>query len=644
MSVFSDKLREVPRTIQMAASADVAALAGRLRMGNGRRCIAVGSGGSAVAASFFARCRATLGLGATVVATPMELVLSETEMRDADVWLFSAGASNPDIEAARVRAGEGGGASVTLITTRADGRTATGVAASACGAVIVLPVADQKDGFLATHSLVATTTALLMAANSIAGSSDPATLSEALLNGSSSTLSEGSDARKLVQAFRPGDTLLLLHDPQAVAVAMLVETSLWETGIAPVQRVDFRNFAHGRHVWLARHPDDTTIVAIATRESRAIWEAISSALPREVRRCTLDLGNAGRLRTAIGIASGLAIVDELGRLAGIDPGRPGRGDFAPAIYDHAGLLELVGEFTPAGSHKRDANLLSDPVSDFGICLFTAGRKRRDRLSASAFGALALDYDGTIVTTERRLEPPGAAIVCELIRLLDSGIRLGIATGRGGSAGDALRSALPERLHERVLMGYYNGAHLLPLSIRVEDRPPPTDEDIADLANWMSGLELAAGYRSKAGPAQFAIDCGAADASHLAAELARHPAVAGGRLKLVRSQHSVDIVATETSKLRVVAALSEMADPAAPDVLAIGDSGSPLGNDHELLSGPTSVSVNQVCGDAEGCWTLFGNGITGPDALHLILSAIAVDSGCGRLDLRRLGLDNGAGRA
>ncbi|MEI9928905.1 MAG: hypothetical protein WDN44_15990 [Sphingomonas sp.] len=35
------------------------------------------------------------------------------------------------------------------------------------------------------------------------------------------------------------------------------------------------------------------------------------------------------------------------------------------------------------------------------------------------------------------------------------------------------------------------------------------------------------------------------------------------------------------------------------VLGVGDSGSPLGNDRELLSGPHSVSVDSVCGSHLG---------------------------------------------
>lgn len=55
------------------------------------------------------------------------------------------------------------------------------------------------------------------------------------------------------------------------------------------------------------------------------------------------------------------------------------------------------------------------------------------------------------------------MVAEVVRLLRAGVPVGVATGRGGSAGNALRKAVPERLWERVVVGYYNGGELAPLS-------------------------------------------------------------------------------------------------------------------------------------------------------------------------------------
>ena len=71
------------------------------------------------------------------------------------------------------------------------------------------------------------------------------------------------------------------------------------------------------------------------------------------------------------------------------------------------------------------------------------------------------------------------------------------------------------------------------------------------------------------------------------------------------------------------------------VLAIGDSGEPGGNDNELLAAPPSVSVDGVCGHLGGSWSFFGRSPSGPAALLRILRALRVENGHGRLDLDTL---------
>jgi hypothetical protein len=90
------------------------------------------------------------------------------------------------------------------------------------------------------------------------------------------------------------DTLLVLDDPQLRAIGVLIETSMWETAICPVQRSDFRNFAHGRHVWLTQRPEHTWLLALTGRDGRPIWSPIDRLLPAEVRRTSFDFGGAGR--------------------------------------------------------------------------------------------------------------------------------------------------------------------------------------------------------------------------------------------------------------------------------------------------------------------------------------------------------------
>lgn len=633
MMIFAEKLGTLVNTINAGANGPISAVAEALRDSAGRSAVAIGSGGSAIMAEYFARCRSTLGHGLTLVQTPMDFVVSQDDMFGLDVWIFSAGADNPDVAAAFTAALDSNAATVTLLTVNARGATAVNAAQSDRARVIITPVAERKDGFLATHSLVAMATCMLAAADVVARRLGEADIIRRL----------ATEVERIAVSpgiptldYKPGDTVVVLHDPQCRTLATLIETSLWETAIAPVQRADFRNFAHGRHVWAARHPDSMFIIALTTAASREIWASIRGALPSSIRSIETDLGHAGRFRSAVSIAEGLEIIRALGEAADIDPGQPGHGEFADAIYDDAGLADLAQKLEPAVRHKLVAvNLHDDPS-----CPLTTAPAAREQwidiMSDALIRGIVLDYDGTVVTTEARLAPPASELIAELTRLADAGIAIGFATGRGGSAGVALRKALPERLHPTVTIGYYNGSHIRTLDVDIEKDQPPANPDLLALADWIErrGL-LLPGISLKRGRAQITIRYSeVSKPATFATSIGAFPAIADGRIKLLSSHHSFDFVPAGTSKTTVTARMREVLGGRG-QVLAIGDSGEPGGNDAELLGQPPSVSVNGVCGHLEGSWSLFGRSTSGPDALLRILQALRFESGHARLDLNSL---------
>lgn len=640
MTIFAEKLGTLVETVRVGAAGPIDAVAKALGDGARRHAVAIGSGGSAITAQYFARCRSTLGFGFTIVRTPMEVVVSPADLDGADVWIFSAGADNPDAEAALAGALNSSAASITLMTVNAQGATAAATVALKDGraSVIVVPVAERKDGFLATHSLVAMATAVFDASGRVAGSThlDSAVARLAREFERIASVRDGAGALD----FRPNDTVVVLHDPQCATLATLIETSLWETAIAPVQRADFRNFAHGRHVWAARHPDSMFVIALTTATSRGIWSAIRSALPSTVRLAETDLGHAGRFRTAVSIAEGLETVRALGEIAGIDPGKPGRGEFARAIYGDSGLAFLARRLDPAVRHKVDAVLLHDDPD----CPTTAACAAREGwladISAACIGGILLDYDGTVVTTEARLDPPDARVVAELVRLADAGIAIGFATGRGGSAGDALRAALPERLHRLVTVGYYNGGHIRALEVDIDKDQPQADRDLSALADFIEGEGLLRpGVALKRGRIQITVNHSEViEPATFVKAIGKFPAMGEGRIKAHSSHHSFDLLPAATSKILVTAQMRQtMAEGV--QVLAIGDSGEPGGNDSELLRQPPSVSVDGVCGHLGGSWSMFGRSPSGPDALLRILRALSVENGHARLDANSLGANH-----
>lgn len=627
MTVLSAKLDGLIDTVELAVSADISNLTDALSAGRQGLAFAVGSGGSLASAEYLAVCRDSLQAAPTLVRTPLELALGGEDLTRTQVWLFSARGENPDvIGALRATAARQAGA-VHVVTSTRDSRLAREASGLANAYLHVVPVADPKDGFLATHSLAAAVITLLRASDRCSGAPMHRALDEAILQVTRTWLASEHRARLVLEfaSLVPSDTLILLADPRLSPAAVTVETSAWEAAICPIQRTDFRNFAHGRHVWLAQRGKDTIILSLTGTDTRDAWHDIEAIIPSDLRRVHLDFGNCGRYQNALGVFGGLSIVEAMGRACGIDPGKPGFGPFANDIYRASSLERLTARLTPAVRQKQAAAALRDDPQACAVDMAAEQSAVWARLGATAFRALVLDYDGTVVSTEGRFDPPSPDIVAELERLLDGGLMLAFATGRGGSAGEQLRDHLPARHHPNILMGYYNGAYLRPLKIDIREYPAPRDPLISKALEWLreqselfrygkvndvkdSGVQVTIGARSLRDPDGF----GAFFASEFSAE---------GRLRLMCSQHSFDICLADACKTKVVRAVAEDWDDVDESVLCIGDSGARVGNDHALLGSPYGVSVDQVCDRAEVCWSFFGPAVTGPDALLRIMRAL-----------------------
>lgn len=638
---FEQKLASLPDTIDLVLAADHRRLS-RLLRGAGRTpVLAVGSGGSAITAEFFARCHETLFGGVVKAITPTELTLGAGAL-DCDVWLFSAGADNPDFRAALHSARVRGARRISVLTRRADAAEELGDAENLN--VHVVPVATEKDSFLATHSLVSSVVALLIASNR--ASDDPVERLEDTFK--ATALAElGPDQRQhadtMFGSLNADDTLLIIADPQVASVSSLLETSAWEASICPVQLTDFRNFAHGRHTWLHHRPDRTLILALTGHDSEELWERTAQILPPGTRHVAAKFGNCGRFQNAVGLVRGLVWIAAMGRAVGIDPGKPGIADFGRSLYKDDSLPRLSEKLAPPVRQKRAATLERDDPNCDGKGILAADRDRVARLTSASIGGIVFDYDGTLVTTEQRLEPPAEVLLRELERLHGLGVRLAIATGRGGSAGEMLRKVLPPAMQPHVLMGYYNGGYMRRLDIDIRVHPPEEAPEIVETAAWLASrsdlfIEAVKGEHSRV---QVSVQLdNVRDPERFSRELATCEPMAAGAVRVTRSGHSLDLIPAGSSKINVADSLAQ--DLAADVVvLRLGDQGARAGNDNELLTHPYGISVQEVCGRDDGCWSLFGAQVTGPDALLRLLQALKPDvHGRVRIDMKALGLDAG----
>src|SRR5205823_4910177 len=79
-----------------------------------------------------------------------------------------------------------------------------------------------------------------------------------------------------------------LHDGSSLVGSIDLESRLAESGLGAPMISDFRNFAHGRHLWIERHRDDTAIVAFVTKRSLNLAKATLGLLPEDVPRVVFE--------------------------------------------------------------------------------------------------------------------------------------------------------------------------------------------------------------------------------------------------------------------------------------------------------------------------------------------------------------------
>ncbi|NOT39072.1 MAG: HAD hydrolase family protein [Alphaproteobacteria bacterium] len=566
--------------------------------------------------------------------TPLEFVLGQEALADAAVWFFSARGDNADIEAAFNAAFTRGTKTVHVVTSNANAKLLALAGQHAGAQAHVIPVSTERDGFLATHSLVAAALMWLRASDAVSD----APIGHALLpEVRKHVLTRLSREERVHIAWKfrdlkTSDTLILLHDPRLFAAGTLIETSVWEAALCAIQRTDFRNFAHGRHVWLARRPESAFLLSLTGIETRTLWDGLQVLAPNGLRHAGFDYNNCGRFECLIALVEALVFVEAIGRAVDIDPAKPGVGRFGSGMYDDAALLDLSRRLGPAVRMKTAAVAKRDDPRLTATDYYAAEQQFRARLSTARFGGVVLDYDGTLVTTDARFDPPDREMMIQIGRLINAGVGVAISTGRGGSAGEALREAVAQQHHASIAIGYYNGAYVQMLDVDIRKTPPQANADVQSAASWLdrnrrfftcfniknSGVQLTVEHRDLVNTA----------------ELVDAISTAFPMLRTVESQHSLDIVPHAACKTVVARLLAHKHSGA--DILCIGDSGHWRGNDHVLLGEPFGVSVHRVCDRAETCWTLFGPTLTGPAAVARILRALAPDvGGLARLDLSLL---------
>jgi fructoselysine-6-P-deglycase FrlB-like protein len=623
---YNDELAATPQTLDWAAGVNLNDVTRVVRATASHSLVVIGSGGSVTACHLIAKLHAEYARQPVRVLTPYEFLLQPPD-GTSSVLLVSAGGANRDILKAAEKATTESYENVCAIIAKTASPLQRRLAELPHTVVAGFDVPFGKDGFLAVNSLLATSILVTRAYAAAFGLEWTAPILPKLRG-------------RIDAALRP--SILVLAAGWSWPAALDLESKFNEAGLGTAVCADHRNFAHGRHHGLARRALSSGVVALSTPDVRALYDRTLRLIPAAIPRLHLITESTGATGTINLIGQVFQLVGRAGEHNEIDPGKPHVADFGRRLYS----LSLPRDRRPPPmidvwiQRKVSCNVWCAASERQRHVWRDAYKKWADVIGNSQFSAVALDYDGTLCEAYERAGNPRAEVVKALSRVLREGLRLGIATGRGDSVLNALRSSVPQEFHSEVVVGLYNGAvvgSLADVDERLKDgernRPDGLDEVAATLESSEVLLTIAE-VRRRYGqltitqrrplPAGFLY-------RHVIESLCRTPGIIDS-CAVHESGHSIDVIQKDVSKLLVVGVLGQTGQ----DVLTIGDQGQFRGNDFAFLSRPQSLSVERVSTALDRCWNLAPAGWRGTAALLRYLDGLRPDRKSGhRLSLNRL---------
>ena len=627
---YSLELAELAQTYEWAASSTIEELVEAVHDLKDHPFLAIGSGGSLTVAAFWALVQESWTGQPSKHGTPLDLLAMPSPSNYA-IGLVSARGSNPDILQALESASLRGVQKLVALTFAKGAKLDNRGKKYPWARFVNFRPPIRRDGFLATNSLLSSMV-LIYRAYAAASGSDlelPPRLPEPQTNG---TLPERSTA-----------TYSILYAGWAAIAAIDLESKLIEGGLADVHYADIRNFAHGRHHWLARRGETTTVVALVTPEWSDLFRKTLALLPPRTEILRLESSNDGPLGAIELVNGGLNLIGNIASQQAFDPGRPNVPEFGRKLY-HMRLNSISRSHTKPSTDLLLSRKLGRSSARWAASTLTTSAEALTRyldvMQKTKFQGVVFDYDETLCPASNRFGCLPPEISAALTGIIEHGVILGIASGRGRSVGSSMRQSLDCRLWERVIVGYYNGGCIL----RLSEGDPARNEEIAPaLANFCGVIQRhpILPMICEIEPRQYQItltprrNVPASSVLEFVLELA---AVAGTPgISVTRSSHSIDVIGPGVSKLSVVDACLDqiIENQEMAHILRVGDSGTWCGNDLHLLSTPFSLSVADCPMNPSWAWNLAAPGHRGPQAALDYIEVMQFDKGSFALDIDRL---------
>lgn len=622
---FAEEIDYLPCAIDWALKQNIKLLKTVVEGNSARQLIVIGSGGSFTAAAFLAFIHERHYLNLSRAITPLEFIAQPiAPSPDKAIAFISAEGKNKDILSAVKQAQffRSSNFAISLTTHNPLGEL---LDASGLGTFVSYQMPWNKDGFLATNSLIST---MVLIARAYSVDENIVKNELSLIDSTWITECRKKLKSDLFKAnYQFSSPIIILHGQRGKVAALDIESKLAEASLATCQIVDFRQFAHGRHLQLSSENNLPLVIALVSPEDLELSNATLEIFPKNVRTISFMIPASPILSEIVGTVYSILLTEALANMVSLDPGQPEVSEFGNKIHNFD-LMELVQIKTP----DIPLPILNKfgPINSTDTPKYVGyGYEFCEKLEKASFKAIVCDFDGTFCDTARRFDGIDKKLLPEIVRLISAGIKIGFASGRGDSLYKELRANLHESIWPNIILGLYSGSSIFMLSDALPE--VKSDERFDELIEWLKNLGLLSQLNTKA-----RVDGGQLGL-RIANQSARTRTLAAINywLKINKkigwrafcSSHSIDVLNENIGKNIVVESMGKFANAIVnSEILKLGDSGDFEGNDFELLNQGLSLSVNTVSSLKDTCWNLLSKHYHGSIGAHYYLSSLEIDNG------------------
>ncbi len=616
---YEKELLHLGDTINELIEKDISELISFFKLSKGNSVLTIGSGGSYSVASTTEFLLNKGGYFAKAV-TPFALQNELLEIHDSAVMLFTAGGRNKDTLNAYSFLSDMEPKVTITLCTRLNAPIKKIQKYHTTNFYYEMNLNAGKDGFLATNSLIASVVLIAKGIHMITGD-EFFQLNNNIWNSDMEYI-VGKMSITGLDDVLSRETILVLYGGIATPVAVDMESKFSEASLGNIQLADYRNFAHGRHFWIKDREEYTSVIIIQGPEESQIVESTKKLIPDKIPLFEIksDYNDVnGMLQLFIKM---FWVVHYAGQKRGINPGNPSVADYGRKLYHLNYNIKKNEKYNmlkrsiidTAIYRKCMASSLSLQVCN---CYKQELLKIMNKQENTKFRGIIFDYDGTLHDKENQNNQE-TVIWDKVIEILQAGIILGIATGRGKSVREEINKKIPKELLDKVWIAYYNGAVIAKANEEgVPDisskKIPEVFYEIADKIREISRNSLYVEIRP------YQITVLDSDISKISIREVKQLLFEYADFKMVISSHSLDIVPNKYGKRNLIKMWHKNGLVNEDEILCIGDSGEEEGNDFELLKEWNGISVDRVSKRVSGCWNLAPLGVRNLEATEFYLN-------------------------